>query len=339
MKKILFISTLLLLSFLQFSCSTEGITNSSPTINPVDVYVAGSKDGQACYWKNGQIVMLDSGGFIATEAKKIIVSNGDIYVFGQTKNTSTSFNPILALYWKNEVLTNLNASLSTNSQIVSSISDMDVVGNDVYFVGSINPEIITIFTPILVYWKNNAITTANAYNNGHNEMSKIKVLNNDVYITAAGKINNPNSAINGYYKNLEFTEILPFGNLKGFEVNNNSIFTYGSQLLRGFHFNITTNTNTTVNFPNDGGILNMFFDNNNIYYSNGATIYKNGSIYNTSQAITQISDFRVLNDNLYKINTSSFGAPIDIQTVSINNIITLTSSNGESFNTLFIDQN
>jgi len=52
MKKILLV-LILATGLLQTSCSEDLVFNSTAT-NAAEVYVAGQKDSQACYWKNNQ---------------------------------------------------------------------------------------------------------------------------------------------------------------------------------------------------------------------------------------------------------------------------------------------
>jgi hypothetical protein len=336
MKKLLFISILLFFSLLQVSCNTDAISNNNPIANSVDVYVAGSKDGKACYWKNGQVIMLNSGTFTATIAKKIIVNNGNVYVLGE----NTTADPTIYLYWKNGVLTNLTTTLNIPTfGNTLGITDMDVSGNDVYFVGYI-PSVITIPNPPvnLVYWKNNVATIVKEYNSSfYNTVSFIKVLNNVVYVAGPGTTNNANFAINGYYANNIFNEI-PNSQLSGFDVKNNQIFAYGTQNSVGFYYNMITNVNSTVSFQAGGGIEKMCFDNNNIYYSNSQQIYKNGTIFHSS-TMTQsfITDYKIVNNNFYKIATT--GGVVLSYFLEINGVTILVTSTDEIFESLFVVQN
>lgn len=333
MKKLLIFSILLLCSFLQVSCSADGVTNNPVTTNPVDVYVAGSKDGKACYWKNGQIVMLDSGGFENSDATKIVVSNNGIHVLGQGYSNNEP-NYARILYWKNGVVTNLNTLFSNNSQNVSAIDDMKVVGNDVYFGGFMKPALLTVEIYDLVYWKNGVKTIVESNLNGPGA-AQIEIQNNDVYVTFSPSFN---QSFKGYYKNNIFNAVSePL--LNGVAEINNQITIFGGQFSEGFYRNTVTNVKTEVPFVNSNSIAKMCSDTNNIYYSNSSQIYKNGNLFNESQAPNVLKDFEILNNNLYKIDSAVYGNPTDIQTVVINNQIILSSVSGEFFESLFIVQN
>lgn len=317
MKKIL-IALLVVTSFLQISCSTETVNNTTTT-NPVDVYVAGSKNNQACYWKNNQLVILDSGNILAAYTTKIMVSNGDVYVLGKSVSNATS----IYLLWKNGVLTNLNTAF--NAQFLD-INDFDVVGNDVYIVGYANNIQTNGYN--FGYWKNGIRTILNNNTPDYNP-SYIKVLNNDVYTT----INFPTQ---GYYINTTYFDT-PNKTNNGLTNNGNEMYVYGGFSLSGFYFNTTNNTNTNIGFPNDGTITKMGFDNNNLYYTNGSAIYKNGNTLVPETSSYIITDFKVLNDNVYLIN-SIFGS--QSESVIINNVIVMGNSTpDELFSSLYIVQN
>lgn len=332
MKKIL-LTLLFMTSLLQISCNSDAITNNPSTINPVDVYVAGSKDAKACYWKNGQVVLLDSGEFTESDVIKVIVSNGDVYAFG-TGSINNSLTTVSYLFWKNGVVTNLKTSFGTNSHIVSSIDDMEVVGNDVYFVGFMKPAFLTVELYDLVYWKNGIKTVINSNLNGSGA-TQIAVQNNDVYITLSP---NFDTSLSGYYKNDVFfaNQDLRFD---GLSIINNQVVVYGSTGFNPFYKNTVSNATTMVPFVNETSIINMVFDNNNLYYSNQSQVIKNGILFNQSQLPNVISDFKIVNDNLYKIESAVYGNPNDIQSVVINNTIVLTRTSGEFFESLFVVQN
>ncbi len=332
MKKI-FIALFLFIGLLQVSCSPETVSNS-PTTNPVDVYVAGSKDDQACYWKNGQIVILDSNNLPSTIAKKIIVSNGNVYVLGNGESINKSYS----LFWKNGVLTNLSVSFSIGVSIVESITDMEVIDNDVYFVGY-KTSSGTVYIKQLTYWKNNIPTTIKNYLGGFNNNPKIKVVNNDVYITAASEISsNPFYRIDGFYKNGVFNQIQN-SIIYSFTKNNNDVYVTGYKLIteaEGFYKNISNNSETTI--PSCSKISFLIFDNNKTYYSDTEKIYKNGNlIYQIPIGSNNVFDLKIKDDIIYKIAGSQINNINPI--LQINDTTVMTGSLNEVFNSLFIVQN
>lgn len=331
MKNIL-LTLALFTGLLQISCSEDLVDNDAQANNSVDVYVAGQKNSEACYWKNNQLVLLDSGGITAPIANKIIVANNDVYVLGIGVGTTTT--ETFPMFWKNGVLTNLKTSLSTNEEEVMAITDFEIVGNDVYFAGYTKRRIITFEDYSLAYWKNGVKTTVHNYGGYTQNNSKIKIANNTVYITGT---NTRNGNINGFYANNVFNEI-PNSILNGLTVNNNEVYVYGTLNNRDYYKNINTNSETT--FPATiSAISKMLFDNNNLYFTNGASIYKNGTMYDEGQENGSIiMDFKILNNNNYKI--TQVGITGYVSYLTINGIETsqIPDSQG-TFLSLFVVQN
>lgn len=331
MKKIL-LTLILFSSLLQISCSEDLVNTDTPTNNAVDVYVAGQKNNQACYWKNNQPVLLDSGGITAPLANKIIVANNDVYVLGIGVGATTT--ETFPMFWKNGVLTNLKTSLGTDGEEVMAITDFEIVGNDIYFVGYTKRRIITFEDYSLAYWKNGVKTTVHNYGGYAQNNSKIKIANNTVYITGT---NTGSGNINGFYANNVFNEI-PNSILNGLTVNNNEVYVYGTLNNIDYYKNINTNSETT--FPATvSAISKMLFDNNNLYFTNGASIYKNGTLYDEGQENGgTIMDFKILNNNNYKI--TQVGITGYISYLTINGIETsqIPDSQG-TFLSLFVVQN
>lgn len=330
MKKIL-LTLMVFTGLLQISCSEDLVDTDTPTNNSVDVYVAGQKNSQACYWKNNQLVLLDSGGITAPTANKIIVANNDVYVLGIGVGTTTT--ETFPMFWKNGVLTNLKTSLSTDGEEVMAITDFEVVGNDVYFVGYTKRRIITFEDYSLAYWKNGVKTVVRDYGAYVQNYPKIKAVNNTVYIAAS---NTGALTLNGYYTNNVFTEI-PFATLTGLAKNNNEVYAYGTANSGGYYKNITTGTETS--FPAVAAISSMFFENNNVYLTDVASIYKNGVLHDAGQPqLGGIMDFKILNNNTYKITQVGIDSYISYLIINGVEAAELPDSQG-TFLSLFVVQN
>ncbi|MCY1229173.1 hypothetical protein D3C87_47330 [compost metagenome] len=330
MKKIL-LTLMVFTGLLQISCSEDLVDTDTPTNNSVDVYVAGQKNSQACYWKNNQLVLLDSGGITAPTANKIIVASNDVYVLGIGVGTTTT--ETFPMFWKNGLLTNLKTSLSTDGEEVMAITDFEVVGNDVYFVGYTKRRIITFEDYSLAYWKNGIKTVVRDYGTYVQNYPKIKVVNNTVYIAAS---NIGALTLNGYYTNNVFTEI-PFATLTGLAKNNNEVYAYGTANSGGYYKNITTGTETS--FPAVAAISSMFFENNNVYLTDVASIYKNGVLHDAGQPqLGGIMDFKILNNNTYKITQVGIDSYISYLTINGVEAAELPDSQG-TFLSLFVVQN
>lgn len=335
MKKVLLACTLLT-SLLQISCSSDLVSETVTTIQPVDVYVAGQKDNQACYWKNNQPVLLESGGISGPVANKIVVVNDDVYVLGIGANTNVL--EAVPMFWKNGVLTNLKTSLSTDAEQVTSITDFEVVGNDVYFVGYTKKTIIDFEDYSLFYWKNNTPTLVHHYGGYAQNQARIKVADDSVYITGTNSDNgNTSGQIDGYYVDGVFTEV-PNSILIGLAANNSEVYTFGTVNGTSFYKNITTNTATT--FPSAfNGITKILFDNNNMYLTGGGNIYKNGALIEEELITTGgIKDFKILNDNIYKIKQVGFDSYISYLYINGVETMMLPDSQG-SFLSIDVVQN
>jgi len=303
MKKILLVLTLAT-GLLQTSCSEDLVSNSNVTAtNSADVYVAGQKDNQACYWKNNQPVFLDSNGFTGPSANKIIVSNNDVYVLGIGIGATTTALENVPMFWKNGLLTNLKASLSTDEEQVMTITDMEVVGNDVYFVGYTKKPIIAFDDYTLAYWKNGVKTEVRNYGSYVQNLPQIKILNNTVYITASA---NGNETLNGYYANSTFNPI-PNSIINGLASNGSEMFVYGTLNNAGYYKNTNTNAETSLPAPING-ITKIQFASD-LYLTNGSnTIYKNGISFDNSQPeLGGIIDFKIQNNGAYKITQVAVG--------------------------------
>jgi hypothetical protein len=118
---------------------------SSDTINKPTIYIAGSiynseyHNDIACYWKDGQIVLLTNGENRAY-ASDIAILGNDIYVVGEEyRNRNPS-----ACYW-------INGQKISLSDTRSSAYSIFISGNDVYISGW---ESRNVNTWIPCYWKN-----------------------------------------------------------------------------------------------------------------------------------------------------------------------------------------
>lgn len=334
MKKVL-LALILVTGLLHTSCSSDLVSDTT-TRCPVDVYVAGQKDSQACYWKNNQLVLLESGEIIGPLASKIIVVNDDVHVLGIGVGTSPLGT--LPMYWKNGALTNLKTTLSTQDEEVTSITDMEIVGTDVYFVGYTKKALIAFEDYSLAYWKNGIKTVVHNYGGYAQNQARIKVANNTVYVTGTNNGNfNISGQIDGYYTNGVFTNISD-SILSGLAVNNNEVYTFGMLDGSSYYKNITTNSETTLPLGSNG-ITKLLFDNGNMYYTDSGSIYKNGVLFDDATTNSGgIKDFEIKDDKIYKIRQEGiFGF---ISFLTINGVETMQIPNSEgSFQSIYVVQN
>ncbi len=327
----------ILLLALIFSCrenETEGLEQKNTSY---DLYVAGSENNRACYWKNNVLNYLPNGDNI--QASKIIVENNNIYVFG-TKYIS--INDTEYYFWKNNVKYDLKNYLGIPSTSKAYFSDYVVRNNTELFAGyveNISSGIPTIYS--LCYWKNGVKTILQ--NNIINLYRvSIDFYNNTVY----------SGSPTGYYKNNTFYSLnSQWG--QNFAQNNSGIhhlfISNNNQNLNCYNTdnNSLNFANTTTLYPNlsDAKLISDIYTNDlytfspeidNVYFKNYNTINFVDPQYK------RIEDMKVLNNNLYMIRSfiTPTSSPLKQYKVFINNVQTqYISGNNGSFNSIFVVEN
>lgn len=326
MKKLISLFVILL----TISCCNVDDLNTS-TQNPVDVYIAGVKTNNAAYWKNNQSYLLTGGS--GGEATKICVSNNNVHVLGKKTldNWITEY-----LYWENGNVTNLNASFNTPAQHVRSITDMEVVGNDVYFVGYTKNPLIAAEIYELVYWKNGVKTVLDNNINNPTFQAKIKVVNNTVYVI--GYTSNCFNSCHGIYVNNVFQSFSVGVLSKDITVKENQVYVYGTITTTntGFYKNMATGVETTLTtIPS---VYKLLFDNNNTYVADGVNIFKNNTQIYSSSFFSFYIDFIALNNNVYILKREGDFGTFDALYVNDVNVFQIFVDQGK-FNSLTVVQN
>lgn len=326
MKKLISLFVILL----TISCCNVDDLNTS-TQNPVDVYIAGVKTNNAAYWKNNQSYLLTGGS--GGEATKICVSNNNVHVLGKKTldNWITEY-----LYWENGNVTNLNASFNTPAQHVRSITDMEVVGNDVYFVGYTKNPLIAAEIYELVYWKNGVKTVLDNNINNPTFQAKIKVVNNTVYVI--GYTSNCFNSCHGIYVNNVFQSFSVGVLSKDITVKENQVYVYGTITTTntGFYKNMATGVETTLTtIPS---VYKLLFDNNNTYVADGVNIFKNNTQIYSSSFFSFYIDFIALNNNVYILKREGDFGTFDALYVNDVNVFQIFVDQGK-FNALTVVQN
>ena len=326
MKKLISLFVILL----TISCSTVDDLNTS-TQNPVDVYIAGVKTNNAAYWKNNQPYLLSGGD--GGEATKICVSNNNLHVLGKKTldNWRTEY-----LYWENGNLINLNTAFNTPAQYVHSITDMEVVGNDVYFVGYTKNPLLAVEIYELAYWKNGVKTVLDNNINNPPFQAKIKVVNNTVYVI--GYTSNCFNSCHGIYVNNVFQSFSVGVLSKDITVKENQVYVYGTITTTntGFYKNMATGVETTLTtIPS---VYKLLFDNNNTYVADGVNIFKNNTQIYSSSFFSFYIDFIALNNNVYILKREGDFGTFDALYVNDVNVFQIFVDQGK-FNSLTVVQN
>lgn len=152
-----------------------GSSLASSNLEP-DIYVTGSLNGQAVYWKNKMPVILP-GGNLATG---IVVAGTDIHVSGAGIDPATG-NPV-ALYWKNGQLTQLSDGTSEVTTTGIGISEDNVI------IAGYEGRYVTT----ACYWKNGVRTNLEPPGSGG--------LTGQVFVATNGSVYIPNRNTYRYWK-------------------------------------------------------------------------------------------------------------------------------------------
>ena len=238
----------------KISVTVNGVTGTSTTdfvVNTGTVYIAGSRFGDAGYWKNENFIKSNAfisslavvgndvyysyvkGDFILgtkagyskngvdinigngvnwSWANKITVVNNDVYVAGYEQNTSLKN---VAKYWKNGIATSL-----TDGTKDAGITAIQVVGNDVYVAGVDDAR--------AKYWKNGIVVNLSSVGSF---ASSIFVLGNDVYV-GGQEYNANNVLIPKYWKNgiaITLGDGVQYGDVSAIKVVGNDVYATGSE--------------------------------------------------------------------------------------------------------------
>src|ERR1044072_8861985 len=94
MRPLYIILFVLLSASLFFAACKKSTSNDAAFTSGMDVYIAGTTNGKAVYWKNGTPVILADTG----RATSMTLSGSDVFVAGQVGSAKIS-----AAYWKNGV--------------------------------------------------------------------------------------------------------------------------------------------------------------------------------------------------------------------------------------------
>lgn len=329
MKKLIpFLSILLMLLFI--SCNNDDNINNSTNQNLIDVYVSGSMNGNACYYKNDELVLLDNNGLSSTYASKIFVNN-NIYIFGGGYDDSqqSTFSNLL---WTNGIVTDLNVAYIDSDFELFLISDFYVYNDDVYFVGYLknisNPSQLD-----MVYWKNGVKTTIIQNTTYDGNSPSLIVSNDDVYIY----LKNANNEYEIFINDIFYPISQSYGGVR-MAVKENEVYIYGQILSssNGFYYNIHTGVETITPFY----VNRLVVDHDDIYtlalYSGGSfleKILKNNNPFYQTPAEFIVDDFFVLDCTLYSIERNIDNGP---QIVFADNVPIVILDNPTSYSGSFL---
>lgn len=173
-----------------------------------DVYISGSDNGNAVYWKNGIETVL-TGGTLATGIQ--VTNNNVVCVSGEMSVSAGhgGYNTY-AVYWKNGNRTNLGSG---------NASDIAVQDTDVYVVGYQAGK--------AVYWKNGIKTELSSNNSSAN---KIIISGSDLYI--AGTDNGAKYWKNGVLYPLNYIDYTTY--VSSLFIDGNDVYVSGNISGKGW---------------------------------------------------------------------------------------------------------
>jgi hypothetical protein len=209
---------LVLIIVFQASCKKNA--SPKPQSN-VDVYVAGSINNAAAYWKNGAPVSLPAPGSLRSTAKAIAVSGNDVYITGAIINNVGTDE---AAIWKNGTVT-----LLTDGVLIGDARAIALNANDVYVAGYTSDSKNRHFA---TYWKNGVkIVIGDPQSNS--EASAIAINGSDIYVAGfVFEYDSPNSGNQwaAIWKNGVLTKLISNNsfNAKAIAFNGNDIYVTGN---------------------------------------------------------------------------------------------------------------
>jgi len=273
--RILIFSSILLL----FYCSgNDELTEKQPKEELLPgsemkgIYVAGSENEQACYWKDNEKVILNSGNNML--AIKMFVSDYHSYVIGSSSGEGAAY------IWEDTVKKKISEYYNLPASSKVYFQNACVNNNDFYILGIIyNPDDPTINKYELCYWKNGVKTSLTKIDNYQKIRARnISVYKNDVYVAISMTNQNTGNVLdNGYFKNGQYTSF----NKPGYYLSG----VYGDDNnLKLMYRNDVACTINTVDLLNNSsfiqGIANpfkMFFNNGNSYIQGLSDVWKNNT--------------------------------------------------------------
>ncbi|MBM7418060.1 MULTISPECIES: hypothetical protein [Chryseobacterium] len=265
--------------FFLFSCSgNDELTENQPKeeLQPGSamkgVYIAGSENKQACYWKDNEKVILNDGNNML--ATKIFVSDHHSYVIGSSSGDGATY------IWQDNIKKKLSDYYNLPASNKVYFQGAHLYNNDFYLLGMIhNPDEPTANKYEVCYWKNGIKTSLIKLDSPQKIMTRnITVRNNDVYVAVSMTQQYTwNILDNGYFKNGQYTSL----NKPGYYLSG----VYGDvNNLKLMYRNDVACTINTIDLLNNSsfiqGISNpfkMFFNNGNSYVQGLSDVWKNNT--------------------------------------------------------------
>lgn len=350
------ILTFFILFLFCMSCSNENSDSLEKRTASYDVYLGGTDNYKACYWKNGQQTFVPGGENL--NGIQIVVDNNDIYLL------ATNIEPVSQAkewyFWKNGVkhnvaeYLNVEPNTAVDNDKLSLSSQIKVNNGDVYFSGVIRQHNPTTGqnTYQHCYWKNGVKTILDSHANSIFS-GGLEIFNNDVYVASRKNFQytNPITWDFGYYKNNTFhivSHSLIFQNFIKNSSNSSEFYlstrnpalSNSSQNIYAVKDVISGND---IQIPANiiqSGIINMYAEGADKYYIGKDFYYKNNTLVqmNNSDGFNTISHFAVKDQNIYttRLHPSMGSVKFYINDVEAQSLPDISKG---CFNSIFVVKN
>lgn len=340
----------LLILNLVFSCRSENDDVLEKKVLSYDVYIAGSENNKACYWKNNIKTELTNGNNINTIDIK--AENNDVYVTGSLKASSTLYKEI-QYFWKNNIRTDVKQYLNIPNNAQSNITNFSIINGDIYFAGYVENPIPA--SPLekfeLCFWKN-GIKTIIYKSQYASFVESILIDGADVYVSGVKNDNNQNSE-RGYFKNTVFYP-LAVVYVYNLTKNSNGIHLLLQKNNKYYSKNLNTSIETLIgDYNHPAAIFGKIIShnaNNDLYtiqsFYGGAYFKNNIQIIPNFSTLSRIQDLFILDHNMYMIKYENenniYNAKVYINGVESQSLS--STSNGTDYfpgtlNSIFVVQN
>ncbi len=285
MKKPILI-VIIIYSFLDSGCKKTGSQTTSFTPG-YNVYISGTADDKAVYWKNGNQFDLDSNA----NTTAISVTGTDVYVSG---TLTVGYNNFQAVYWKNGQEAQLSGFNSLALGIAQSGSDLYCVG---YKFGTNSDT--------AVYWKNGLLNYLAPYSSA--EALSIAFSGSDMYITgiAYGQVNDTSICWKNGVPIISTTSGGMFYNVAVYD-NDVYIVGYLSNGIAGYYKNLVPTT-----FPQGTALGSIAFSGTDVFTGGftgptgqtKAAYWKNGvqTILSNDYLFSGVTGIAVAGNDIYAI--------------------------------------
>jgi hypothetical protein len=269
-------SLFLILSF--FSCKKDPNNNKTN----YDVYIAGTYQNNAAYWKNGILNKLGTNyGF--SFGRGIAINADNVYVSGNVLVDDTATH---TGYWKNGVFTDCGVGYGTSL----AINNGNVYTGGYYFTSTTSEASI---------WKNGNLTDL-----GSGQILGISISGNDIYAVGLSESPGVNEKATYWVNNVP--HYLQDGAITGIFVSGSDIYAIGFLYSNGQQSSCYWKNWQVVRQYNPQTIFNAIAVSGNDIYIAGytytpaqsAAYWKNGTLVNVNGA-TGLSGIAVANGEVY----------------------------------------